>query len=348
MVKSRSVLSFGTLASPLAKAQTQAIISRLQRIHPRLTCQMTIVPSPLELEQHGGEPFLAASAAEVEFLEEQLLGNEFRFVVQRAPDLVLPLREGVTYAAIPARDTPFDAYLNRQGLIADEMPENSLVGVLNLRTKIQMKHLWPRLNFKVINGGLDRALEMFLRRCELDGLVVPAAAAEHLGIQGIVTEIFYPELMLPSSGQGILAILGRQDDQEGREILKHIHSDATFQEMEAEHSYMQRFTSDQDLPVSVLAQVERKKICVTGAIGSMHGSGNQATIEGAATRASQVGTELAEKLLLSGEAFIDLLEADFPDGVPGDDLDEVMIDDPLADLPDEIDDEIPDDRPPTP
>jgi hydroxymethylbilane synthase len=334
MPKSRLVLSFGTLGSSLAKSQTQAVISRLQEIHPRLTCQMTIVPSPLDNSQRGGEAYLAATAAEVEFLEEQLLAGEFRYVVQRAQDLVLPLRKEVAYAAVPPRDTPFDAFLNRQGLIADEMPEHAVIGVLNIRTKAQMQHLWPRLTFQIVPGGLDGALESFLRRCDLDGLVLPAAAAEHLGIQGIVTEIFYPELMLPSSGQGILVVLNREDDQEGRDLLKDLHSEVTFREMEAEHSFMQRFTSDQDLPIGVLAQVDRKKICVTGCICSLHGMANQETAEGDTANAAQIGTDLAERLLLSGESFIDLLEADFPDGLPEEELENTRSDtltDALAD-----------------
>ncbi len=332
MAKARPVLSFGTLATSLAKAQTQAVIARIQDLHPRLTCQMTLVPSFSASQEPSSEPYYAAASADVLNLEEQLLAGEFRFVVVRAPDLVLPLRAGVTYATIPSRDTPFDVFLNRQGMIPDEMPDKAVVGVLNLRTKAQMKHLWPRLDFRLLTGGIDLALERFLRHCELDGLVVPAACAEHLGIQGIVSEIFYPEMMLPSSGQGILVVLCREDDGEGRDLLRDLHSEATYQEMEAEHAFMQRFATDQDLPVSVLAQVDRKRICITGAITSMHGTVNQETVEGSAGHARQLGTELAEKLLLNGEAFIDLLEADFPEGLPDDlDIDDLDADSTVRD-----------------
>jgi hypothetical protein len=95
---------------------------------------------------------------------------------------------------------------------------------------------------------------------------------------------------------------------------------------------MQRFASDQDLPVSVLAQVDRGRIKVTGAIGSVHGSSlNRFNEEGPAAEAARIGTELAEKLLMSGETVIDLLEADFPDGLPLSEADE---------LPGELDSEL--------
>jgi hydroxymethylbilane synthase len=329
----------------LAKAQTQVVISRLQATQPRLTCQMNIIPSPDKSDDKRSEPFMAATAREVEYLEGLLLAGEFRLMVQRAADLVLPLQEGLTYAAIPERDTPFDALLNREGLIADELPDGATVGVLNVRTKAQMHSLWPRLRIRLLPGGLDSALEVFLRRSEVDGLMLPAAAAEHLGIQGIVTEIFYPEMMLPSSGQGILVVLSREKDREACDALQGIHSEATFWEMEAEHAFLQRFASDQDLPVSSLAQVERHHIQITGAIGSVHGSSlNRITRQGPAANAAAIGSELAEKLLLSSEAVIELLEADFPDGLPFAAADDELEDEQETDLTAELVDELAEDE----
>ena len=326
-------ISFGCLGNQLAKHQTQAIISRLQERHPRLTCQLTIVPSPIADLAKRDEPFLAAAAAEVQFLEGQLTAGEFRLVVVRAADLVLPLADGVVYAAVPARENPFDAYLNRQGLITEEMTEGSTIGVLNMGSLVQMRALFPELDFRIITGGLDHALEQLLRRSEIDGLVLPASAAEHLGIQGIVSEIFYPELLLPSSGQGILVMLAREDDREIRELLAELHSPATFDEMTAEHAFVQRLASDQDLPISVLARLDRDQITVTGGIGSPHGASfNRVTVQGPRTEAARLGADVVEKLLLDDRTVIDLLEADFPEGLPGHDHDEP----PEDDLDDDI------------
>jgi hydroxymethylbilane synthase len=323
-------ISFGCLGSQLAKHQTQAVISRLQERHPRLTCQLTIVPSPIAELAKRDEPFLAAAAAEVQYLEQQLTAGEFRLVVMQAADLVLPLAVGVAYAAVPARDNPFDAFLNRRGLITEEMAPGSTVGVMNMGTLVQMRSLFPDLEFRVVTGGLDHALEQLLRLNEIDGLVLPAAAAEHLGIQGIVSEIFYPDLLLPSSGQGILIVLAREDDREIRDLLAELHSAATFDEMTAEHAFVQRLASDQDPPISVLAQREGQDINVAGGIGSPHGTSfNRATVRGPRSDAAQLGAAVVEKLLLDGRTVIDLLEADFPEGLPGHELESAPDDDDL-------------------
>ena len=321
------VVSFGCLNTQLAKDQTNAVLDVLQEANPRLACRLQVVPSPVSTKALKEESFLAASTAEVEFLEEQLLAGEFRLAVVRALDMVLPLREGLHHAAIPRRTTPFDAFLTRQNAIIDEMDDGAVIGVLNLRSRIQMSALWPHLEFQVLRGGMQEALEMLLRKCDLDGLVAPAAVAEHLGLQSIVAEIFNPDLILPSGGQGIIVVLGRKDDAEAVELLAPLHSEATRHEMEAEHAFLQRFASDLELPVGVLARCDGRQVSIAGAVGSSDAAAAVVqNREGSAEDAAGLGTALAESLLQDDAALIGLLEAEFPEGVPEDD-DEIVDED---------------------
>ncbi len=336
---SAKVLSFGTLDASLAKDQTQIVMDRIQAASPRLACQMQRLPSPLSDGEREGEPFLACSAQEVEFLENQLLAGEFRLLVVRAPDLVLPLRKGLCIAAVPVRDTPFDALLSRRGIIIDDLEESAHVGVLTLRSKVQVQALWPHITVSLHHGGVMASLDLLLRQSEIDALVAPAAVAEHLGLQSVVSEIFNPDLVLPGGGQGILVVLGRSDDAEARELLAPIHSEAALREMEAEHAFLQRFASDQDLPLSVLARCAGDRISIAGAISSSQGaSAARAEIEGPLDQATNLGAQLAEALLQNDAVVIGLLEADFPEGVPEDDtLDEAVPSELEPDVMEELD-----------
>jgi len=313
-VKSR-VLSFASIASPLARSQTQAIIDRIQEHLPRITCQLNVLPSPVEDADKDDEIFVAMSHAEVQYLEQVLLEEQARLIVVEAADMVVPLPAGLTIACVPDRAPPFDAYLNRQGLIMDEMEADSRLGVMSARSRSQLAGLWPDLNFKVLRGGVDKAMETHLRKSEIDGLVIPAAVTEHLGIQGIVAEIFAPEFMLPSPGQGILAIISRAGDQEVCRMLADLHSADTAVELVAEQAFCSRMISDQDLPVGALAKVEGGEVCITGATGT---GTNRIIVNGELDQAEAVGTGLAQQILSSGESFADLLEAEFPDGLPDD------------------------------
>jgi hydroxymethylbilane synthase len=311
------VASFGCLNTQLAKDQTKVVLDLLQEVHPRLACRVQVVPSPVDPQELEDEPFLAASAAEVEHLEEQLLAGEFRLAVVRALDLVLPLRPGLRYVAIPRRNNPFDAFLTRRGQIIDEMSDGAAIGVLNLRSRTQVAALWPHHDVHLLRGGMHAALESLLRRCDVDGLVAPAAAAEHLGLQSIVAEIFNPELIMPSGGQGILVVLGREDDGEAVDLLAPLHCGNTEREMEAEHAFLQRFASDLELPVGVLARCNGDRLRIAGVVGSSDAAAAAIhTREGAAADAAMLGIALAEELLQDHAALIGLLEAEFPEGVP--------------------------------
>ncbi len=320
------VLSFGSLSSPLARNQTQTVLDLLQQSVSRLSCQLNLVPSPIKEKAKQGEPFLATSRGEVEFLENMLVHDEARLVVLEADDMVLPLPAELEVLCVPDRGNPFDAFLNRQGRLMDEMDAGSIIGVLSLRARSRLSALWPDLKFEILQGGVDRAMETHLRRSEIDGLVLPAAVTEHLGIQGIVAEIFSPDFVLPGPGQGLLVIIGRSADQEAREILDSLHSDASAAELQAEQAFCARMISDQDLPVGALARVKQSKLVITGTTGA---GTNRISSQGAVSNATTIGDELATQMLTRIDTFADLLEADFPDGIPedpGNDHDDLLDD----------------------
>ncbi|MCB1182727.1 hypothetical protein KDM41_04785 [bacterium] len=328
-MKSR-VLSFASLAAPLTRAHTQAFIDRLQEVAPRLTCQLNVLPSPVPAAERDDEVFVAVSRGEMHYLESVLQQEQARLVVVEAADMVLPLPDDLAVLCVPDRAAPFDAYLNRQGLIMDDMEPGGKVGVLSMRSRSQMAALWPELDFRILRGGVDRAMETHMRKSEIDGLIVPAAVTEHLGIQGVVAEIYAPDFILPSPGQGILAVIGRAADAEARELLAPLHSPDTAVELAAEQAFCRRMISDQDLPVGALAKSEHGEVAICGATGA---GLSRIVVNGANEEAEAVGAGLAQQILSSGESFADLLEADFPDGLPddpedgGDDEDAVIMGD---------------------
>lgn len=327
-MKSRE-LRFGSLTSPLARSQSQALIDRIHDEIPWLDCRLELQPDTVPGEDTDHEVFTATSQSQVRRLAGMLIDGQIDALVLEAADLPLVAPEGTDILCSPPRITPFDAYLNRQGHIMDEMPAGSKVGVLSARARAQMRHLWPDIEFQLMYGGIDRAMETHMRHSEIDGLVLPAAATEHLGIQGIVAEIYAPEFILPGSGQGTLVILGRTDDQATREALAPLHCPDTLVEIIAEMAFRRRMISDMDIPVGVLARVHGDEVIITGSTGACV---NRVSVNGPVEQAEEVGTGLAQQILTSGEALVDLLEADFPDGLPPEE--DELLDDDEEDLED--------------
>jgi hydroxymethylbilane synthase len=324
------VLNFISYSSPLAQSQTQALIDHVETHVDGVRCHLEIVAPPAPHSDNTDNVFVALSQEQVHHCQQLISAKPGKLVVMEASDLPMPLPEDLAIVCIPPRTPPYDAYLNRDDLLMDEMEAGSTIGVMSLRLRSQMSALWPDLQFEILHGGIDRAMATHLQNAKLDGLVLPAAATEHLGIQGIVAEIYTPEFMLPSPGQGIVVVVGHRDDENSTALLAEIHSGNTAIEFETEKAFCSRMVSDQDLPVGVLAKVIGKQVIITGATGA---GGQRVEVSGHTSEAEAVGSGLARQLLCSGASFMDLLEAEFPDGLPdepGDVEDEVQVDEDAA------------------
>lgn len=308
-----TTLTFASLASPLARCQAQAVIDRLQQRSRSLACRLELLTSPQAEAQRARAAFVAASRPEIGFLLEALDKGLARCLVLEASDMLAHGLPGAMIACVPDRGAPFDAFLNRSGRIMDEMDPGSRVGVMSQRVRAQLQSLWPDLAFEILRGGVDSAMETHLRRSEIDGLVLPASVTEHLGIQGIVAEIFAPEFVLPGPGQGTLVVVALDGDEEARELLAPLHSEDSARELAAEAAFHARMLPDEDLPVGALARVEAGMIEIVGCTGPGR---RHVAAAGVALDADKVGVELAIKLLSHGDALADLLEGDFPEGLP--------------------------------
>ena len=120
-------------------------------------------------------------------------------------------------------------------------------------------------------------METHLRRSEIDGLVLPASVTEHLGIQGIVAEIFAPEFVLPGPGQGIA---GRPRPRERRTRPANcwrrcIRTTRRWNWRPSTPS-TGACCRDQDLPVGALARVSADGIAILGGTGAAR-SGSRST-----------------------------------------------------------------------
>ena len=212
-----------------------------------------------------------------------------------------------------------DALLHKDGLIIDDLEDGSRIGVLSARSQIQISSLWKDLDPVLMPGGAVAALDSYMQQNSVGCIVIPAGIAELLGVQDLVTEIFFPEIMLPGAGQGLIALLARDGDEEAVALAREIDSTPSRREMLGELAFRERICSDQSCPMGVLAQVTENEIVITGAIGStVRKTFNQAVVQGPATEAAELGSKLAENLLMNTEILIGLLEADFPDGLPSD------------------------------
>jgi len=241
-----TALRLGTRASPLALAQSRLVASELQRRHPGT--QVTLVAM-----QTRGDRALSVPLAEVndpEFFAAEiraaLRAGRIDFAVHSLKDLAPQSPPDLVRAALPPRADPRDVIVFRPSVSARLARGQPIrIGSSSGRRQANVAAFLPgalpalgpppQLDFRPLRGGVDSRLQKILLPDEdpaaLDGVILALAGLQRLHADADGRELIRPALaaarwmVLPlsrcpaASGQGVLAIECRQDDQRTRALL---------------------------------------------------------------------------------------------------------------------------------
>ena len=96
---------------------------------------------------------------------------------------------------------------------------NSIIGTSSYRREFQIKKIRPDLHCKLIRGNVDTRIKK-LKEGMYDAIILSYAGIKCLQLENEISEIFKTEEMIPSAGQGIIALQCRKDDKQVNSLLK--------------------------------------------------------------------------------------------------------------------------------
>ena len=105
-----------------------------------------------------------------------------------------------------------------------------------------------------------------------DAIILSYAGIKSLTIEDKITEVFSTEEIIPSAGQGIIALQCRNDDNEIISILNKINDQETFQRAHAERNVLKVLEGDCETAVGAHAIIEGDKIILEAELFSLDGS----------------------------------------------------------------------------
>jgi hydroxymethylbilane synthase len=198
-------LVFGSRESELAVAQSQLVMTTVQKQFPDLELELKtfkttgdrLLDSPLS--QIGGKGLF------VKELEVALLEGEIDCAVHSMKDMPGEQPNGLIIYPFGQREIPFDAFISRDGHDFMGLPPDSVVGTASLRRQVIMRHRRPDLRYEIIRGNVQTRLQK-LDDGEYDALVLASAGLYRLGLQQRITHSFTLEEMIPACCQGTLGI----------------------------------------------------------------------------------------------------------------------------------------------
>ncbi|HKW50673.1 MAG TPA: hydroxymethylbilane synthase [Candidatus Eisenbacteria bacterium] len=233
-------------------------------------------------------------------LERALAKGAIDLAVQNAKDLAPEPESGVVLAAVTERLTPFDVLIARDETIMDELPDGAVISAHTPLRRAQLLRYRDDLKLVDFTGSLDERIRM-LDSGEVDGLVVSAAAVEHLGFQDRVTEIFTTEVLLPAAGQGACVIQVRQGSKDLLKLAKHLETPTARMEIESERAFARELKADASMAIGALAAIDGQNVRLDGLVTDRDGRRAVRDVEeGEAGDEVGIGSRLAQRLLVEG------------------------------------------------
>jgi hydroxymethylbilane synthase len=290
-------LRLGTRHSALALAQSRQTAAALTAATGREVELVEITTygdvSTEALAQIGGTGVFVSA------LRDALHAGDVDFAVHSLKDLPTAAPDGLILAAVPERAAVNDVLVARDGLAFADLPVGARIGTGAPRRMAQLRRLRPDLDVVAIRGNVDTRIG-FVRKGELDAVVLALAGLARLGRDDEATEIFPPDVLLPSPGQGALAVECRDETLAG--LLSTLDHPPTRAAVVAERTMLSVLEAGCSAPVGGHAVADDDKtLSLTGLVATVDGSdGLRLTLAGGADEPESLGRRLAEELLNLG------------------------------------------------
>lgn len=293
------VLKIGTRKSPLAIAQTQYVINELSSKHTELLFKI----KPIQTDGDSGTSSLETSqgykSAFTGTIEKQLLSGQIDVAVHSLKDLPEDNTNGLTIGSIPQRSDARDVFVSETVDRISDLPPNAIIGTGSIRRKAQLQARNPDIRVKDIRGNVETRIRKI--GSGYDGIILAAAGLIRLNLQTKIKEFLPLDFMLPSSGQGALAVQIRSDDEEIGRIVKTIENVNDRITTTAERSFSRRLGGDCDIPLAAHAKIINDSLILTGLIASREGDRIiKDQIESTISTPEELGVRLAQRILKKG------------------------------------------------
>ena len=283
-------------ASSLAIAQVQIVADKL-------------APMPVDLLKltTSGDRILDRSLADaggkglfIKELESSLLRGDADAAVHSMKDMEASFASGTCVAAVLPREDRRDALVGPFSSLAD-LPQGAVIGTSSVRRRALLLHHRPDLEIRLLRGNVNTRIAA-MREGRFDAIILAMAGLRRLGLD-VPHSAISPNIMLPSAGQGALAIQARNaDDSRSQAVIDAaatIGCAATTTEVTAERALLGRLDGSCHTPIAASATLQPDgRLHLDGMILSTDGSNAfRDSLTGVASDAVQIGVALADQLL---------------------------------------------------
>ena len=288
----------GTRGSKLSLAQTNWVISELQKQNPGSEFEIKTITTKGDTDTRALFTIDQKGIFEKE-IDKAVAEKQIDFAVHSLKDVPSDISKSLTIACVPKRESANDVLITKDGFNLKTIPLNAVVGTSSLRRAVQVSRIRPDVVVKPVRGNIETRINKVIDG-KFDAIILAEAGISRLGLD-VKHSVLSTKDFPPSPGQGALAIVCRADDDKTISMLKKIEDKKSRIEIEAERALSDYVESGCRFPVGALAIANSGMLKLTVSAYSVDGKISiKFEKTGDVDNPKNLGQELGKELKKSG------------------------------------------------
>ena len=203
-------------------------------------------------------------------IEEELINEKIDLAVHALKDMPSKETKGLITNCFLERNDPREILISKNNKPIKDLAPNSIVGTSSFRREFQLKKIREDLNYKLIRGNVDTRIKK-LKDNLYDAIILSYAGIQSLNLKEYISQTFSTSEIIPSAGQGVVALQCRKNDQELIKLLNKINHQPTHSCVLAERNVLKVLEGDCETAVGVIANIDRDTINIEAELFSLDG-----------------------------------------------------------------------------
>ena len=203
-------------------------------------------------------------------IEEELIDGKIDLAVHALKDMPSNETKGLITNCFLERNDPREILISKDNKPIKDLAPESVVGTSSFRREFQLKKIRGDLNYKLIRGNVDTRIKK-LKDNLYDAIILSYAGIQSLNLIEYISQTFSTSEIIPSAGQGVVALQCRENDKELINLLGKVNHQPTHSCVLAERNVLKVLEGDCETAVGVIANIDRDTINIEAELFSLDG-----------------------------------------------------------------------------
>ena len=266
-MKSKKII-IGSRGSELALIYAEKARAKILKFCPEVEIKKITTTGDINqkdrLSEIGGKGLFSKQ------IENELLNEKIDIAVHALKDMPSDETEDLLINCFLERNDPREVLISHNNDLIKDLKPNSIVGTSSFRREFQLKKIRSDLNYKLIRGNVGTRIKKLNEKL-YDAIILSYAGIQSLKLDKNISQIFSTREIIPSVGQGVVALQCRKNDSEIIKLLDKVNHKLTNIRVVAERQFLKVLEGDCETAVGAIANLVGDQINLEAELFSIDG-----------------------------------------------------------------------------